>query len=169
MTEVSISQALRYASKLKNQISEARKRAESSLNHNDGEATAFDFQEMLAKADSASADLALLQGKLAAVNASSLVEYKGNPVTLSHAVRILQELKGRIAWVKALPCQTNRVVVSQERVWDDDSSKYIHKLTTIICNLPEAQRSALADALQEEFDVLNGAVELANQKVMLTI
>jgi len=169
MTEVTISQALRYASKLKNRISEARKRAENSLNYKAGEATAFSFEKMMANADAASSELAALQGKLAAVNASSLVEYKGDKITLSHAVRVLQELKGRIAWVKALPCQTTESVVSSDRVWDEGNEKYISKTVTTLCNLPEAKRSDLADALQEEFDSLNGAVESANQKVTLTI
>jgi hypothetical protein len=169
MTEVSISQALRYASKLKNQISEARKRAESSLIHKSGEETAFSFSEMLTKADTASNDLAALQGKLAAANAANTVEYKGNQISLSHAVRVLQELKGRIAWVRGLPCQITETSVNQERSWDDTTDKYVLKTSTTICALPEAKRAELADALQEEFDSLNGSVELTNQMVKLTI
>jgi hypothetical protein len=169
MTEVSISQALRYASKLKNQISEARKRAESSLIYKLGEQAAFSFSEMLTKADVASFELAALQGKLAAANAENTVEYKGNQISLSHAVRVLQELKGRIAWVRALPCQTTENAVNQERSWDENTDKYILKTSTTVCALPEAKRAELADSLQEEFDSLNGSVELANQVVKLTI
>jgi hypothetical protein len=169
MAEVTISQALRYASKLKNQVSEARKRAESSLIHKAGEDTAFSFQDMLIKADAASSDLAALQGKLAAANAANTVEYKESPITLSHAVRVLQELKGRIAWAKGLPCQSTETVVNQDRVWDDAVDKYVSKTSTTICSLPEAKRAELVDALQDEFDLLNGAVESTNQVVKLTI
>lgn len=169
MTEVTISQVLRYASKLKNQIGDARSRAAGSLNHKIGEATAFSFPEMLAKADALSSELAALQGKLASVNASSSVEYKGSSITLSHAVRVLQELKGRIAWLKGLPALQTESTVTTEREWDDVNDKYVNKTSTMICNLPEAKRAEMVDALQEEFDSLNGAVELANQVVKLTI
>jgi len=169
MAEVTISQALRYASKLKNQISDARSRAAGSLNHKAGEPTAFSFPEMLAKSEALSSELAALQGKLASVNASSTVEYKGNSITLSHAVRVLQELKGRIAWLKGLPVLQTDTVVTTERSWDDVNDKYINQTSTMICCLPEAKRAEMVDALQEEFDSLNGAVESSNQVVKLTI
>jgi hypothetical protein len=169
MPEVTISQALRYASKLKNQISDARSRAAGSLNHKAGESTAFSFPDMLAKADALSSELAALQGKLASVNAASSVEYKGSSITLSHAVRVLQELKGRIAWLKGLPVLQTESTVTTERTWDDVNDKYVNQTSTMICSLPEAKRAEMVDALQEEFDSLNGAVELANQVVKLTI
>jgi hypothetical protein len=169
MTEVTISQALRYTSKLKNQISDARSRAAGSLNHKAGEATAFSFTEMLTKTEALSSELAALQGKLASVNASNVVEYKGSPITLSHAVRVLQELKGRIAWLKGLPVLQTESTVTTERTWDDVNDKYINQTSIMICCLPEAKRAELVDALQDEFDSLNGAVELANQVVKLTI
>ena len=169
MAEVTISQALRYASKLKNKISDARSRAAGSLNHKVGEPTAFSFPDMLGKADSLSCELAALQGKLASVNASNTVEYKGVLITLSHAVRVLQELKGRIAWLKGLPVQQAEKIISTERVWDDVTDKYINQTTTTLCHLPEANRAELVDALQEEFDYLNGAIESINQVVKLTI
>lgn len=169
MTEVNISQALRYASKLKNQIADARNRALSSMNHKEEEATAFSFSEMLAKADSLSSELAALQGKLASVNALNVVEYKGKPITLSHAVRALQELKGRIAWLKSLPSKQTERTVSTDKLWDDVSDKYVTQTVTTLCHLPESKRSEMTDALQEEFDFLNGAVESANQVVKLTI
>lgn len=169
MTELTISQALRYASKLKNQISDARSRAAGSLNHKAGEATAFSFSEMLSKAESLSCDLAVLQGKLASINASSFVDYKGGLISLSHAVRVLQELKGRIAWLKGLAVLQTESTVSTDKVWDDVNDKYITQTVTTFCNLPEAKRAEMVDTLQDEFDSLNGAVESANQVVKLTI
>jgi len=169
MTEVNISQALRYASKLKNQISEARNRAISSLNHKAGSATAFSFREMLSKTFTIGNELAALQGKLAVINATNTVEYKGYQITLAHAVRILQEIKGRIAWLKALPVLPIEENTSSEKNWDDVLEKYTTQNVTTICNLPEAKKADLVDVLQEEFDLLNGAVESANQTVKLTI
>jgi hypothetical protein len=169
MAEMNISQALKYASKLKKQISDARTRAAGSLNHQYGEETAFSFNEMLEKADNLSYELAALQGKLAEANAKSTVEYKGNRITLAHAVRILQELKGRIAWLTSLPSLKTEKTTSTDSVWNDATDKYIQKTVVTICNLPEAKRAELVDALQEEFDSLNGTVESANQVIMVTI
>lgn len=169
MSEITISQALRYSSKLKKQISDARIRAANSLNYKAGEETAFSFIEMLKKADSLSYELAKLHGKMAVANASNQVEYEpGEFITLSHAIRILEETKGRIAWVKALPCQMIESVSTIDQVWDDGQSKYLNKSTTTICSLPEAKRAELLDKLQDEYDALNGAVELVNQVVKIT-
>ena len=49
------------------------------------------------------------------------------------------------------------------------AEKYIFKTVTTICSLPEAKRAELVDNLQEEFDTLNGAVELINQTVTLSV
>jgi hypothetical protein len=139
------------------------------LNHKDGEQTAFFFPEMLKKADALSYELAHIQGKLAVANATNTVEYMGSVISLSHAIRILQELKGRISWVKALPCLATEKVSTSDRDWDELTDKYITKASTLICSLPEAKRAELADSLQEEFDTLNGAVELINQTVTLSV
>ncbi len=169
MNKLNISQALRYASKLKNQISETRTRAFGSLNHEAGEPTAFSFNEMLEKSEKLSDELANLQGKLAVANAINTINYKEETLTLAHAVKILQELKGRIAWLKSLPCLANESVTTTDSQWDDDSSKYIKQQITTLCCLPEADRAELVDNLQEEFDSLNGAIEAMNQTTKLSV
>jgi len=169
MSELTIAQALRFASKLKNQVSDARARAVSSLNHKKDDQTAFDFSEMLEKADSASYELASLHGKLAIVNATNTVQYKGNSISLSHAIRILQELKGRIAWVKALTVAATENYKVAETTWSETAEKYVNGSAEMVCHLPEAKRVALVDSLQDEFDSLNGAVEMINQTVKITV
>jgi hypothetical protein len=169
MTELSISQVLRYASKLKNQISEARTRAQRSLNHQKDQSTAFDFYEMFNKANSLSDELAALQGKLASANANNTVDYKGNKITLGHAVRILEELKGRISWIKGLNSLDMCETKSSEKVWDETSDKYVLKETITVCALPEADKADRCERLQEEFDLLNGAVESANHIVKIVL
>lgn len=169
MTELSISQALRYANKLKNQIAETRSRAQRSLNHQKGQGTAFSFNEMLEQSNDLSDKLAALQGKLASANANNTIEYKGNNITLAHAVRVLQELKGRISWIKGLNSLEMSEVVSSERTWDETSDKYVSKEIVTICHLPEANKANMTDSLQEEFDLLNGAVESANHVVKIVL
>ena len=168
-TEMTIEQAIKYTSKLKKKISDARMRATTSLNHKSDEKTAFDFQEMLTSADVLSYQLAEVQGKLAVKNATNTVKYMDRDITLSHAVRILQELKGRIAWLDGLPSLNTDSVASTERAWDEVSEKYITTPVVTKCNLPAAKKAAMMDALQDEFDLLNGAVNLVNQVVKLTI
>jgi hypothetical protein len=169
MTELTISQALRYSSKLKNQISETRTRAFGSLNHKSGEPTAFSFSEMVGKSEKLSDELANLQGKLAVANATNTINYKKETLTLAHAVKILQELKGRIAWMKTLPCLSNESVTTTDSQWDDDNFKYVKQQVTTLCCLPEADRAEIVDNLQEEFDSLNGAVEALNQTAKLSV
>ena len=169
MTELTISQALRYSNKLKNQISETRTRAFGSLNHKSGEPTAFSFNEMLEKSEKLSDELADLQGKLAVANAITTFEYKEDRITLAHAVKILQELKGQIAWLKSLPCLANESVTTTDSQWDDDNSKYVKQQITTLCSLPEADRAEMVDNLQDEFDSLNGAVEALNQTTKLSV
>jgi hypothetical protein len=132
---------------------------------------------MMDKADSLSYELAALRGKLAVANAVNTILYSGNfggksdlkEISLAHAISILQELKGRIAWVKGLPCQSVSKISGSSQEWDESAEKYINKPFITFCNLPEAKRAALVDALQEEFDLLNGAVESINQMVKITI
>ena len=165
---LSISQALRYASKLKGKIADARTRAASSITHKAGEETAFDFQAMLASSDALSDELAALQGKISVANATNSVTFDGNQISLSHAVRILQELKGRIAWVKGLVVLQVESVEQSDVDWDEVAVKNVKKSWRMICRLPEAAKAALADELQEKFDRLNGAVESINQVTFLT-
>lgn len=167
--ELTIKQAISYASQIKKRISDARSRASSSLNHKAGEETPFSFQEMLAKSDQLSDELAAVQGKLAVANATNTVDHKGQTLILSHAIRLLQEMKGKIAWLNGLPVQATESLTSNEREWDETLDKSVMKKTVTFCKLPEAKRAELVDALQDEFNLLNGAVELVNQVVKLTI
>ena len=103
MTTMTISQALRHAKKLKGRIDEARTRAAGCVAFFSDTPVAFDFGEQLKRADSASAELASLQGQLAVANARETLLHDGETITAAHAVRTLQELRGRIAWLRVLP------------------------------------------------------------------
>ena len=169
MTEISISQALRYSGKLKKQLSDAKERAQRSISHIKGQGTAFSFQEMFDKVNSITDELATLKGKMAIANATNTIDYNGNKITLAYAIRILEEIKGKIAWLKGLPCQQLPETTSTDRVWDEDSDKSVPKTVVTICHLPEASRAELVDNLQEEFDNLNNIVESVNHVVKFVI
>jgi len=167
--ELTISQAIRYSSKLKSQISDSRDRALSSFIYNKNETPAFNFAEMLSKADSLSSELAELQGKIAFANSNNTIEYKGSVINIAHAIRILQELKGRIAWAKNLPALASAITTHQDAEYDENTGKYNKKTLEKVCCLAQADKANLIDSLQEEFDTLNGIVEFSNQTVKITI
>jgi len=107
--------------------------------------------------------------KKATANPTTNLEDKTYRITLAHAVKILQELKGQIAWLKSLPCLANESVTTTDSQWDDDNSKYVKQQITTLCSLPEADRAEMVDNLQDEFDSLNGAVEALNQTTKLSV
>jgi hypothetical protein len=161
MNNMTIAQALRHAKKLKGRIDEARTRATGCVSFYADAAVAFDFAEQLKRADDASAELAELQGRLAVANARETLTHDGATVTVAHAVRVLQELRGRIAWLRAL-------AVKQTERGNEMVAVYIpaqgHMQTPreVVCRLPEATKAARVDELQEKFDTLNAAVEALN-------
>lgn len=164
-----IDQTLKYAAQLKKKIADARKRAESSLVYKQGETPPFSFSEMMAKEAAISNELAKIQGKLAVANATNTIEYKNDNISLSHAIRLLQELKGRIAWINGLGSLANEQTYSTEAIWDDQKSDYLRKQVVTICNLPEADRAKLVDSLQDEFNLLNGLVDSANKTITISL
>lgn len=166
MSEMTIAQALRYVKKLKGRIDEARKRAADHVSHAQAETPAFDFNEQLDRATKASDELAKIQGQLAAANAATVVNYGGENITLSHAVRLLQELRSRIAWVKALSVKGQTHVTELVQVMVPGQG-YGHVQRPMQCHLPEASRAAMVERLQDQFDALNAAVEEKNQKVTI--
>lgn len=167
MEQMTISQALRHAKKLKGRISDARDRAQKAVTHKAEDRPAFDFRATLERADSLSDELAYLEGKLALANAREVLDFQGKPMPLCHAVRLLQELRGRIAWVKGLAVQATAEYSVTEPEWDEEHERTVRRRIDWKCHLPEAERAALADRLQDRFDELNALVERRNQEAPL--
>jgi hypothetical protein len=163
MTTMTISQGIRYAAKLKKKISDARDRALSSITHKSVQETAFKFDDMFDLSSSLISQLSKLQGKLSEANSFNTVQYKNDTISLSHAIKILQEIKGQIAWVKSLPSLQTYVVKTVEREWNSKEEEYVNIPVEMICHLPEANKADVVDELQEQFDMLNSAVETVNQ------
>lgn len=166
MSEMTIAQALRYVKKLKGRIDEARTKAAEHVSHAQAEQPAFDFNEQLSRADKASDELAQIQGRLAVANATNFVTYSGENITLSHAVCLLRELRSRIAWVKLLKVKGQAHVTDLVQVMVPGQG-YGHVQRPMQCHLPEANRSALVERLQDQFDALNAAVEDKNQRTTI--
>lgn len=162
-TMTTISQALRQAARLKNQISEWQNRAQNSLIFVEGTSPPFDFIEMSNNAEQCAAKLSALKAKIAIANATTRLVYKDKTLALVEAIAVLQELKGRISWLKQLPVKSAITTCSTTRVWSDELDKTVEKSIQTTCCLPEYQRSLVVDELQDQFDELNSLIEEKNQ------
>lgn len=165
MTGTTIAQALRHAKKLKGRIDEARGRAAASVSFFVDSPPAFPFEEQATRAEDASRELAELQGRLAVANATHTIDIDGKRVTLSHAVRILQALKGQIAWLRELATKNAAQTVHAEVVYTGAGHQTVAR--QVECRLPEAAKAAIVDSLQERFDLINALVEAQNQTVTI--
>jgi hypothetical protein len=121
-------------------------------------------------ADRAVEDLVTFEAALRRANSLTTVSLAGGKtITLSEATCRLQELKGRIAWLKTLPsqAQNKRFVDSVEY---DTLAEKPHKVTTTyVCPFPEAMRSSAIRSAQEAFDSLNDLVETANHQTVVEL
>lgn len=165
MAELTISQGLRQAKKLKGQLAELQVRASSNVSYRQDTKPAFDFRETLERMAEVRASLVELESRIAIANATTTISLGGDSTPLVYAVRILQELKGTIAWYKGLPCRAQET--THEDDWDYDGDKRTKTRTAWTCSLPEAERAAKVESLQAEFDAVNDLVERANHSTVL--
>jgi hypothetical protein len=107
-----------------------------------------------------------LEARVAVANAKKTIQDGSEKVVLAQAVRTLQELKGRIAFLKGLHLR-NETVKDRSNDWDDVEMKHIARVTetTFKSDLSEKDRDQQVKALQDRFDVLNNAVEDANHTI----
>jgi hypothetical protein len=166
-SKVTISQGLRLAAKLKKQVADLKERAESSVKHKVGEATAFEFTDVYDEVLTRSTDLSNLKGLIAEANAKTKIKWENVDISLATAIAILSEIKGQIAWTKTLATQPVERVKFEVKVWDDNIDKYVISQQEMFCHLPEGVKATTIDLLQEKFDRLNALVEAANQTTFL--
>ena len=166
MANLTISQALRQIKKLKGQLSDNLARASSSVSYVVDNKPAFSFKATLEKSDEIRNQLIKLESMVYITNANTTFDFEGKNTNLAEAVRTLQELKGQIVWVKGLPCRAH--VDTKDDSWDyNDDGKRIRTTTHYKCDLPEAERSAFVEKLQDQFDRLNNSVEKMNHITVL--
>ncbi len=165
MSELTISQALRNASRVKGKLAEYRARAAASVTYRNDAKPAYDFAKMMVKIKSAKDELVALESRIAITNALTRVPYAGKQVTLVQAVKILQELKGELVWLRGLSVRPASLTQENEVVY----LKGEHTTTQVpvTCDLPEADRADRLDEVQAEFDALNDLVEKKNHETPL--
>lgn len=165
--DMTISQALRKISKIKGSLKEALERAAGAVTYVSDEPPAYKFSDMLGSADLLLDELVSLETRLRITNAQTTVSYKEKTITLAEATAVLQEMKGRIVWLKALNVLPQETKSNKDRVYDPVSAGYVIRERNQICEMPEAKRDALVTELQGRFDALNDAVETVNHQTTL--
>lgn len=171
MSEMTISQALRRVKKLKGEIAQHLERAASSVAYDVKAAPAFNFDKCIEAADAAREELVRLESGIAVANATTTIMDGGKPVLLVTAVKALQELKGQVAWFKALQVKAKEktVVEEMETTWVGGDYKSVKTERHFHCDLPEWEKSELQNEFQDRFDRLNDAVETANHRTALAV
>jgi uncharacterized protein YaaR (DUF327 family) len=168
MSEMTLSQALRQVKKIKGDLKERLDRAHSSVSYKEEAKPAFGFKQSLDQAELLREKLINFQTRITITNAQTRIEFDGKPLSMTQAVRTLEELKGRIKWFKELPVRAQ--VETKDDDWDyDDEGKRRRVQVRWKCDLPESERAATVEKLQDQFDRLNDAVEKANHSTVLAV
>jgi hypothetical protein len=166
--KMTIAQALRRIKKLKGQIAEHTQRAQQGVSYVSTKVPAFRFKDEMEAMTVAKTEMVNLEAAVAVANATSIINIDGKSVTVTKAIRDLQELKGLIAFLKGLNLRAE-VVRERESEWDDTELKNISRVTevTYVSDLTEQNRDQMVRDLQDQFETLNNWVESINHSVMV--
>lgn len=166
--KMTIAQALRRIKKLKGQIAEHEQRAKAGVSYDVTKVPAFPFQEAVDAMFALQDEVVALESRVAVANATATVVDGNKELPVALVIRTLQELKGRIAFLKGLHLR-NEVVKDRTNDWDDVEMKHISRVTetTYKSDLSEKDRDQQVKALQDRFEVLNNAVEDANHAALV--
>ena len=165
MSELTISQALRNAARLKGKLAEYRARAASSVTYRALSKPAYNFDSTLKQIESARSELIVLESRIAITNSLTKVEFGGKEITLVQAVKLLQEFKGELAWLKGLNVRASEKTHDNEVVYL--KGEHTTQQVDVTCDLPEAKRADRVDEVQSSFDALNDLVEKKNHETPL--
>lgn len=164
--KLTVAQALRRIKKLKGLIAENEQRAKAGVSYDVTKVPAFGYKDSVEAMFATQDEVVALEARVAVANATAVVKDGTEEILMARAVRTLQELKGRIAFLKGLTLR-NETVKDRTNDWDDTEMKHIARVTetTFQSDLSEKDRDAQVKALQDRFEVLNNTVEDANHTV----
>ena len=165
---MTIAQALRRVKKLKGLIAEHQERAIMGVCYESTKIPAFRFNDEVAAMGSAVAEMVELESRIAIANATATVQENADcaPISLAMAIRVLQEIKGRIKFWQSLHVRTG-VEKNRESDWDDNQEKSITRMVEVtwVSDVTEQEIDQKIKALQNRFEALNNLVEDANHQV----
>src|SRR5271166_1587242 len=174
---ISIAAALRRAKRIKGQIAEQTTPATAGAVYVEGKEPAFTFAAAVETRKSLVAELLAIEVAVAQANANppniggKVTTIDGKPVL--YVIRKLAELKGEIAFYRALPVRAKEqdVDVEVETDYDIVLEKHVRreKKTMHISAITQAKRAAHVEKLQLEFETLNAALESHNHQTMVEV
>jgi hypothetical protein len=175
MSKMTISQAIRRVKDLKGKIAKHQTHAAGSVSYAVKEPPAYAFMAELENAATLGKELLVLQTAIARANATTTINWQAqndqpgsveSDVSLTWAVKRLEEIKGSIKWYEGLivAAQPESVTESWEYQNADDDLKRVRIEKQMRCDLPEAKRNEVVQKLQDEFNKLNDVVETANHR-----
>lgn len=166
--QTTISQALRQIARLKGRVTEGKERVEASLTFRNDTPPAFQFAAVWAQLIADRSELTHLESLVAITNAQSIVTLpdSNKQVRLAEVVKTLQELKGHIGWLRALPVLSQGSMTKHETRYTEEGTRVTDKVE-YTCAFPEATRAGAIDQTQQIFDTLNDLVEKKNHETLL--
>lgn len=169
---ISIDQALRRIAALANVLKDNTQRANAAVAFEVQNLPAFNFTECVELAEKARKDIVYLKDEIASAGARTMLTFevdgKVEDRRLSYWIRTLQELRGEIAFYKALPVRNQRETEETEMRYASSGvdQPFVKKFN---CVLPEKDRAAKVDELQRRFSALNDAVETVNRQTRIPV
>jgi len=170
---MTVDDALRRIAALKGQLGEQRRRGEASVSWTgtpDGaeDKPAFDLKACIEKANGVRQELVTLQAAVHVANSVAKIDHNGRMITVGEAVRWCEEYKSEIKWLKGLDSQAQQKTGREEFGYDDEG-KRVRVVKMHYCALPQAERAAAVDAVQEKLDRLNLLINKSNRKTEVTV
>ncbi len=169
-TPSTVSQALRAIKRQKGRLAELTARASAVVSYEAGKKPSFDFSATRTEIGQARETLIRLESAVANANATTEVTWGDRAVTLSEAIRRLQECKAEIAWLSGLQLKSGSERHS-EIDFDEDTGRNVRKQREVTYEscLTEPERVAQIEQLRLRFEELNDLVEAANHRTRIRL
>lgn len=166
MENLTVSQALRRVKKLKGELGELRDLAREAVTYVASREPAFPFNESIEKIKAVREELIRLQSRIALTNATTKVKFGANEISVTEAIRHLEEFKSEIAWLQTLGSRDHEKTTEDEWSYSDDA-KRVKTVVEYRCMMPKTKQAAAIKFCKDEFDKLNDAVERMNHQTLL--
>ena len=164
---MSIAQGLRNAKRLAGRISTVNRRAQSAVSWTDKRSADFPFDDMVAEEQRLIAERLSIKAAIDLANATHMVTFGDEEMTIATAVRLMRELKGERDFYSKLAIRTGD---ERGEVLDyDERGRAQFETITWISALTEVERAAKMDKLQVRMDELNDVLETANHTTMIDV
>ena len=163
---LTIARGLRRAKQVKGRVADLRSRLAGTTTWKDGAKPDFTFEETLEDHDKAVAELVDLRTAIARANAVGTVEFEGETIVLTKAIRLQDELKGRITLFKGFDLRQG-----DDRVHTgyDERSRMVYEVVTHKAVWTERMRAEKIEALRARLETLNELIEEANHTTRLEL